>query len=207
MVQDTLLQIFVLFENTAKISVKYETDKSSAQDYSVFQVEDMDLAHGLVQSKLTQLATHRRRGASLVKRAAWTLHGSAELAKLIDGIISLVESLERITMPLAATTPLQLAKAEVAQFQDRSSLAILDNAADQVDPLLQACARLAFGGGHRYFDIVVKDQAKALTGDSFSDDWKLGPAGLSHLYRGVQAEGNSRVQLGNTYGGKSIFED
>ena len=174
LVTATLLQILVLFESTSKVLAKHKIDRNSAQDYAVFRLEDMDSPHRQVYSKLTWLAAHRQKGATLVKRAIWVLHDEAELDKLINGTMNLIESLEKITTPIGATSPLQLAKAEAKQFQDRNALAILEKAADQVDPLLQGCLRLALCSGHQYSGSVVKDQAKALMGDSFFCGLEMG---------------------------------
>ncbi|KAH7122035.1 prion-inhibition and propagation-domain-containing protein [Dactylonectria estremocensis] len=202
-----LLQILALFEHAAGLSERYRV----AVPANGLMDTAPDISHSKVRNKLAQLAKQRLKSAGLLRKMSWTLHDAAELDKLIGGIVSLIESLEFLVKPLQGLSVKQLATTEVAEFQDDASLGILDEAADNVDPVLQACSRAAISAsrvGHTYNNLRFQDNARGLAGDSFLSDWRgARPLGSSQVYGDAEARGESRMQLGNTYGGKGIFDD
>ncbi|KAH8901753.1 hypothetical protein GQ53DRAFT_851868 [Thozetella sp. PMI_491] len=209
--KEILLQILFLFEQSAEASTKYVSPTAArafrTQDSAIYKIADMDGPQRLVQNKIAQLVKERHRGTGLLRKMTWALRDSVQLGKLLDDITSLVESLEKIATPSLRPWQLQLARNETTCFADIESLAVLEEAAERVDPLLQSCVRLALGRSHRYVNVVARNGAKAMMGDYYSQEWNHGPVGFCHVYHGIQVDDEARTHLGNIYGGKGVWDD
>jgi hypothetical protein len=94
-------------------------------------------------------------------------------------------------------------KEEVALLSDERALSLIQSAARNVDPLLQAAA--TEGLGHKYSNINI--QGKSQTGDVFSSDWKGNPSKRPHVYNGIEVRANGKALVGNKYEGKDFWED
>jgi hypothetical protein len=201
-VNDTLLQILVLFANTEKISKKYKLSAKAEEDLSVLGPDDADPAVMAINNKMKELAIRRRKGTSVLKIASWALYHRSELRELIADITSLINNIETL-FPLPQSQ-ITLVKQETAAIHDRNALGMVESAAQNVDNLLQAAAKEALTG-HQYLNMVIK--GKAQTGDAFSSDWKGEASGASHIYNGVVVEEEGKALVGNKYGGKDFWED
>ena len=95
-------------------------------------------------------------------------------------------------------------KQETAEIRDRDALRLIESAAQDVDPLLQAAAKDAITG-HQYLNIVFK--GKAQTGDAFSNDWKGEARGASNRYDGVEVDKDGKALIGNKYGGEDFWDE
>ena len=81
---------------------------------------------------------------------------------------------------------------------------MVENAAQDIDSLLQAAARDALAG-HQYLKVVIKGNAR--TGDAMSGDWKREARGVSHKYDGVVVDKDGKALIGSKFGGKVLWDD
>ncbi|PSS25225.1 hypothetical protein M430DRAFT_33010 [Amorphotheca resinae ATCC 22711] len=202
--KDALHQILVLFANTKKISQNYKLNAKVGEDLSILTPEDVDPEVIALDNKLRELAIRpqKKRLSGVLKTASWALYHRSEHKELIQNITSLIDNIEAVFPALQ--TRLKLVKRETAKIDDEQSLKLIESAAQDVDPLLQAAAKETLTG-HHYSNVVIK--GKAQTGDAFSSDWKGKAIGASHTYDGVEVENNGKALIGNKYGGKDFWDD
>jgi Prion-inhibition and propagation len=201
-VKDTLHQILVLFANIEKISKKYKLKAKAGEDLSILAPDDMDPAVMALSNRMRELAIRRQKGSSVLKTASWALYHKSELKELTTDISSLIDNIE--TLFPAPQSQIALAREETAQIHDERSLKLVENAAQDVDSLLQTAAKEALTG-HQYLNVVIK--GKAQTGDAFSSDWKGNVIGASHTCDGVEVDKEGKALIGNKYGGKDFWDD
>jgi hypothetical protein len=201
-VQNALHQILVLFADTEKISKTYRLEMKAGDDLTVLAPNNLDpMVFGL-RNKMKELALRRQKGASVLKTSSWALYHRSQLKDLVNGITSLVDSVEKI-FP-APEKKLALVQQETAAIHDKQALELVESAAHGVDNLLLAAAKEA-RTGHRYLNVTIK--GKAHTGDSFSSDWRGKVQGASHAYDGVLVDETGKALVGNKYGGKDFWDE
>ena len=202
---NTLLQILVLFEDSAKISNQYKLKAKKGDDISVYSSNDMDPSSRWLSNKMRELAIKRQKSSSLLKMTTWALYHSSEFKQLIESITKLIDQLEKL-FPASLAQRTELVTQETAVIKNAKELQLLEDAAQNVDKLLHAAAKEA-RTGHQYLNVVAVGQATVQNGDAFGSNWEGSAIGSSHLYDGVRAEGNAKVLNGNKYGGKDFWDD
>ncbi|KAL9001658.1 MAG: hypothetical protein Q9188_005371 [Gyalolechia gomerana] len=201
-VKDSLCQILVLFADSEKISQQYKLGAAAGEDLSVLSRDSMDSAIVALSNNMRELAIKRQKSSSILKITQWALYRRSEFKSLIEGISSLIDSIEKIfPAPQAQVT---LVRQEAARLQDRRALELVESAAEGVDSLLQNAAREVLNG-HQYLNVSIK--GKAQTGDAFSSDWHGKAVGASHTYDGVIVDNDGKALIGNKYGGKDFWDD
>ncbi|KAL9025686.1 MAG: hypothetical protein Q9196_005531 [Gyalolechia fulgens] len=201
-VKDTLCQILVLFADSAKISQQYRLNATASEDLSVLSSDKMDSAIITLSNKMRELAIKRQKSSNILRISQWALYRRSEFKSLVEGISSLIDSIEKI-FP-APQAQLTLVRQEAAQLHDRRALELVETTAEGVDGLLQNAARKVLNG-HRYLNVSIKGKAQA--GDAFSSDWHGKAAGASHTYDGVIVDNDGKALIGNKYGGKDFWDD
>lgn len=164
-VQNSLHQILLLFADTEKIPKKYTLKPKAGEDLSIFLTNDMDPTVAALSDKMKELAIRRQKGSSVSKIASWALYHRSSLKELISDITSLIKNVE-LLFP-APQAQLALVKQETAEIQDEEALEAVENAAQGIDSLLQAAAKEALTG-HQYLKVVIKGKAQtgdAFSGD------------------------------------------
>jgi hypothetical protein len=200
--KDTLLQILMLFADTEAISKKYKLAVKAGDDLSVVSTGDMDPTLTALDNKMKALAMQRQKRSRFLKLTSWALYHRSELTGLLEGIVSLISSIEKLfPAPQAQIT---LVRQEATEVGDKQSLELLENAAKSVDNLLQTTAR-ELRTGHRYLNVVVRGQAQ--TGDAYNNDWAGAPVGASHEYNCIEVDKGGKALIGNKYGGKDFWDD
>lgn len=200
--KNALHQILVLFADTEKISKKYRLEGKNGDDIAVLGSTDLDPTVFGLRNKMKELAIRRQRGASVLKTSTWALYHRSQLKDLVEGIISLVDSIEKI-FP-APEKKLALVEEEMEEIRDQDQLKLVKDAASNVDNVLLNAAEKALTG-HRYLNVNIKGKAQA--GDSFSSDWTGKVQGSFHTYNGVLVGETGKAHLGNRYGGKDLWDD
>ena len=201
-VKETLLQILVLFADSAKISQQYKLNAKTSEDLSVLSSDTMDSGFVALNNKIRELAITRQKRSNLLKITQWTLYHRSEFKRLIESLSSLIDNIEKI-FP-ATQAQITLVRQEVAELYDRQAIELVQSAAEGVDSLLQITAKEALNG-HRYLNVSVK--GKAQTGNIFSTDWYGKTAGASHTYDCVVVDNDGKALVGNKYGGKDFWDD
>ncbi|KIM95398.1 hypothetical protein OIDMADRAFT_134549 [Oidiodendron maius Zn] len=200
--KDTLLQILVLFADTEAISKKYKLAAKAGDDLSVFSTGDMDPTLIALDNKMKGLAMKRQKRSRFLKLTSWALYHKSELTGLLEGIVSLIDSIEKLFPAAEAQT--KLVRQEATEVGDKQSLQLLENVAKNVDNLLQITAG-ELRSGHQYLNVVVRGEAQ--TGDAYSNDWVGAGVGTSHEYKCIEVEKGGKALIGNKYGGKDFWDD
>ncbi|PVH94681.1 hypothetical protein DM02DRAFT_538939 [Periconia macrospinosa] len=162
-VQNALHRILVLFADTERISKRYKLERKDGNDLSVLTPNDLEPTVLNLRNKMKELAVGRQKSASVLKTSSCALYYRSQLKNLINGITSLVDSIEKI-FP-APEAKFALVKQETAAIRDKRALEALESAAYSVDDLLLAAAKEALAD-HQYLKVTIK--GKAHTGDSFN---------------------------------------
>ncbi|EHK16156.1 uncharacterized protein TRIVIDRAFT_119731, partial [Trichoderma virens Gv29-8] len=136
--KDTLFQILVLFEDSKTIADRYElkAGKNEAveiQDPVTYSAAEMAIAS--VNNKMNALAAKRRKGASVLKLATWSIHHNKAISRLVEDISGLIESLEQL-FPPPPTTQSHLVQREVSEAQGEQEKAALTTSAQGIDQVL-----------------------------------------------------------------------
>lgn len=200
--KDTLMQIPVLFDHSAKVSNKYELSARAGEDLTPFSAIDMDSDYLEVENKMKRLAIKRQKGTHLLKLTSWALYHRSNLKELIENIAALVANLE--TLFPAPQTRIELVREEVAEISDKRSLELVEEAAEGIHGVLKTAAREKMTS-HQYLKIVIKGQGQV--GDAYGIGWTGNARGASHKYDDIEVEAGGKALIGNKYGGKDFWDD
>ncbi|KFY22013.1 hypothetical protein V491_02907 [Pseudogymnoascus sp. VKM F-3775] len=199
--KDALVQILVLFADTQSISKKYKSTAKAGEDLSAYSTGDMDPKAAVLDTKMKGLATQRQKKGRFLKLSSWALYHRSTLKDLLGQMVSLIDEIEKLfPAPQSQTT---LVQREAAEIGDKQSLELIEDAATDVDNLLQKTAGEVIAG-HQYSNIGIKGQA--LAGDAYSSDWSGGAIGASHKYDSVEVKEGGKALIGNKYGGKDFWD-
>ena len=201
-VKETLLQILVLFADSAKISQQYKLNTKTGEDLSVLSSDTMDSVFVALSKNMRELAIKRQKKSNILKITQWTLYHRSEFERLIESLSSLIGNIEKIfPAPQAQIT---FVRQEVAELYDQQAVKLVESAAQGVDSMLYNAAKEALSG-HQYLNVSVK--GKAQTGDTFCSDWHGKTGGASHTYNSVVVDNDGKALIGNKYGGKDFWDD
>lgn len=211
LVRSALEEIGLLFVAAQKTSKRYELG-AKPDDLVLFQDGDMQPVFRRLHGHLGRTIAQRQKQTSLVKKAAWALYDGKNFDRLIGQITGLVDDLEKICPVEAARR--QLVQLAIEEVDDEPGLAtIRDVAADTDKTLAEAAAQKAtqIAVNNRAGRIDIQEQARVRVGNEFAGDALGRRAGFvdqtTNMADTVGAKGASRVHIGNTYGGRGIFND
>ncbi|KAL5600734.1 hypothetical protein FOVSG1_006764 [Fusarium oxysporum f. sp. vasinfectum] len=199
------------FEAAQKKSRRY-AGRADEQELVVYDNNDMNPVFQRLHKRSRDIARRRQKGTSIVKKAAWALYDGKSLEKLVDQISSWVDELEKL-FPFEAVHQM-LVEIEIEEVNDELSLKTLKDAARGIDPALEDAV------GHKVDAIEVMNSAKNVETEDLAR-FQLGnvfsKGALQHeiLVKDrtnnsvgmVSAKNESRVQVGNVYGSKGIWDD
>lgn len=200
--KQTLFHILALFEDTAKVSKRYKLNSRPGEDLSAFSVDNMDPSVMALDNKMKDLAVRRQKGSSLLNTVKWALYDRSELERLVTTVTSLIDNLERL-FPAPRSRQVELVKEETDAFPDEASLQLVEQAAQNVDSVLQVAAKEAITG-HRYLNVVI--EGKALIGNSVGDSFHGKVVASSHTYDGVKIAKGATAAIGDKHGGKDFWD-
>lgn len=224
-----LWQIFVLFDESARVSDKFSgeqqqrqtplTGSGTAPTTLAVDMYDPGADRSVVElhSKLSELARRRKRRVGLVAKAKWALHRGKYLDRLIDQITSLVDQLFTLVEDDkdAPRRTDSIVADEIATFSLPELRRIKEIAAD-TDNLL--CDRATQevkkqDNSHTLMHLEQRDRAKAQVGDVLSDAAlsqldKLRGLSRSHVGVAKQAD-DSKLLVGSSIGdtSRSVFDN
>ncbi|KAL6707671.1 hypothetical protein ACN47E_003792 [Coniothyrium glycines] len=191
--KEVLIQILALFAKTSDVSKKYRSNAKPSDDLSIYKLDEMDGAVIELHGKLRDRARGSQKGAGVLKLTSWAIYRKKEFKELLDGILLLIDNLER-TFPVP-TTETQLLEEDIKVIAQNSKT---------VDESIRK-ELIAVISGHRYTNIDV--QGKAHTGDSFGVDWNGKVTGNSHTFDSIVIGAGAKAQLGNSFGQKGFWDD
>lgn len=210
-VRSVLEQIDELFESLRKASRRYEQG-AKAQDLVLLQGRDMQPPFNQLHGYLARAARQRQNTTSLMKKAAWALYDGKTFEKLTEQMNYFMDSLEKI-YPVETVRD-RLVQREIEDIVQEPALRALSEAASGVDSALsEAAAQKAkqVAARNNTWRISTQDKARVRVGDEIAEAFfglALPIANQSINMTGdVNAKGESRIHIGNKYGGPGIFDD
>lgn len=205
-----LEEIGLLFQAVQKTSRRYELCASGG-DLTVLQDESMRPVARQLHGVLGKAVAQRQKQTSLVKKAVWALYDGKQFEKLITEFTGFVDDLEKIYP--AEQTRRQMVQLEIQEVEDESTLAIAQDAAAEVDNILSDAAKRKSDGiaaRNHAGTIVTQDEARVRVGNEFGKDYP-DHANItdssSNTANTVDSGHHSRVHIGSSFGGRSIFDD
>lgn len=209
--QEAFEEIAGCFEAAQKKSRRY-AERSDKKDLTVYTSNDMNPLFQQLHKRARDIARQRQNGMSLVKKAAWALYEEKSLERIIDQISSSVGELEKL-FPIEATYR-KCIDMEVAELNDELSLKTIRDVAHGVDPALEDAVKHkvnAIEGKNSARNVKMEDEARFQVGDVFSEGVLqrgiLIKDQTTNSIETVSAKNRARVQIGNVYGGKGIWDD
>jgi hypothetical protein len=205
-VQEILGEIIELFANTEKVSAKYKM-KAKPGDLVAYDVNaDLEPDLRSMHNKMCELAIKRQKRSSFAQKAAWALYEEKHFNRLIEDVTTLVDGLVEL-FPATRGRLQQLSLEEAQEMKEEPSLGVLEEAAEDIDPLLQTSVQQVLTGrkGHIFFRNLATEDARVRYGDESMAGATL--TGPGHTYDSNIASGKSRVHYGNKFGGKSVLDD
>ena len=205
-VQEILGEIIELFANAEKVSAKYKM-KAKPGDLVAYNVNaDLEPDLRSMHNKMRELAIKRQKRNSFAQKAAWALYEEKHFHRLIEDVTTLVDGLVEL-FPATRGRLQQLSLEEAQEMEEEPSLGVLEEAAEDIDPLLQTSVQQVLTGrkGHIFIRNLATDDARVRYGDENVAGATL--AGSRHTYDSNTASGKSRVHYGNKFGGKSVLDD
>ncbi|SCO75793.1 probable Heterokaryon incompatibility protein S [Fusarium oxysporum] len=209
--QGILEDIVDCFEAAQKKSRRY-AGRADKQELVVYDNNDMNPIFQRLHKRSKDITRQRQKGTSIVKKAAWALYDGKSLEKIVDQITSWVDELEKL-FPVE-TVHQKLIEIEIEEVNDELSLKTLKDAARGIDPALENAVGHkvdAIEGTNSAKNVETEGLARFQLGNVFSDgalqheilvkDW------TNNSVETVSAKNESRVQIGNVYGGKRIWDN
>jgi hypothetical protein len=200
--KNALHQILLLFEKAEKVSKKYRLKRTTSIDPDLLAPDDLDHKIVGLRNKMKDMALARQKDTSVLRKTSWAIYDRSELESLVNGIVSLVDSIEKL-FP-APEARLVLAKQEAASIQNTEELKLLTLVDEKIDSLLVTAAKESFAG-HQYLKVVIK--GKVMTGNTYGSDWTGAIRGSSHRYDDVTVDEKGKALVGDKFGGKDFWDD
>lgn len=207
----TIFQILVLFEDSQKTCLRYETRKNAEDPNNTSSIQVMDGSMIAINNKMRDLALERRKKISTLKLVRWAIHDSAALQKLIDDISHLLEQIEALFPAPNSRDSLQgLAEREVADVtrEHPGQIKYLAATSDGIDPMFHKAVASIPGHIYEGVEIDAGVDGGVLNGNTVAQGFGGSVvSGATHSYKGVKISGSQGllVQNGDRYGGQDFF--
>ncbi|KAI1281778.1 prion-inhibition and propagation-domain-containing protein [Xylaria sp. FL0933] len=216
-VQAILEEIEQLFGTLQKASKRYAIS-AKPEDLEVLQTRDMQPVAQRLHNRLNVVVglrqKQRQKKTSFLKKAAWALYDAKNFEKLVEQITGFINDLETL-FPVedARRTLVEMEIEEIKE--DESSLKFLQSAAEDADSILSevVAERLEECGSQNCTENIESEGgARVRIGNEWTEAALSSPnavlAGLIHNRTGaVTARGSSAVHIGNSYGGRGVFDN
>lgn len=209
--REILEDIASCFEGAQKKSSRYAV-RADQRELEVFGESDMNPMLRRLHRHSKDIARQRQKTTSMIKKTTWALYDAKSLGRTIDQICSWIDELEKLFPAESAQS--QLVEREIQMINDKSSLEALEDAASGVDPAMENAVqrKLNMIEGHNSAEFVnLEGSAKFLVGNVFSEKFLQHEVLLNDRTKNsmgtVSATHQSRLQVGNVYGGRGMWED
>lgn len=210
-VQAILEEIDQLFQTLKKASKRY-TIGALQEDLEHLQIQAMNPVARKLHNRLNGIISQRQKGTSLLKKTKWALYEGKNHEKLIEQVTGFVDDLEKLFPVENARRT--LVEMEIEEVNDEPSLTALQNAATDTDSFLtQAVSeRLEMYRSKNYAkSIQSEESSRVRVGNEWIEEalrYSSGQSGQTWNEADLVAtRGLSAVHIGNSYGGRGIFDD
>jgi hypothetical protein len=206
-----LIEIGYLFEDLQTASKRYEM-RTRQEDLEHLEVQNMQPVPRKLHNHLKAIVSRRQDGTSLFKKAAWALYDEKNFMRMISELAEFISALEKL-VPGKDNIRRTLVEVEIEEVKDEPSLTALQNAAADSDSVLTQVVteKLEIYGGKNYAkNVQGEESARVRVGNEWTEtalSSSLGPSGQTHNEAdSITAKGTSAVHIGNSYGGRGIFD-
>ncbi|KAI0407260.1 prion-inhibition and propagation-domain-containing protein [Xylaria palmicola] len=209
-VQAVLEELDQLFVTLQKASKRYAID-AVQDDLALLRIEDMQPVAQNLHRRLGAIVKHRTKKTSLLKKTYWALYDAKNFEKLVAQATGFVDDLEKLVPVEGARRLVEIEIEEVKE--DEPSLRALQTAATDTDRALAEVVtqRLnACEGGNSLGELENHDEARVRVGNEWGssalgrDTGSLGPT--QNRVDWAVTKGSSITHIGDSYGGRSIFD-
>ncbi|KAI1368985.1 prion-inhibition and propagation-domain-containing protein [Xylaria arbuscula] len=211
-VQAILEEIEQLFGTLQKASKRYAIG-AKQEDLQVCQVQDMQPVGRNLHNRLNTVVSQRQKRTGFFKKAAWALYDGKNFDKLVEQITGFIDDLE--TLFPVETIRHRLVEMEIEEIQnDEPSLQALQGAVQDMDHVLSEAVakRLEICGVQNHAaNIQSHETARVRVGNEWAVAVLAGHVvgnadSTQNRTNEVTARGSSAVHIGNSYGGRGIFD-
>lgn len=197
-----LEEISMLFQTARKTSARYEIE-STAAAVAQSSWPALHIFHGVLRKK----GKERQRQSSFKQKMKWALYDAKEFQRLLASASGFVDDLEKLY-------PAQQQHREEAILPEGN--AVQETMSDTTTQIDQEESRRGSAKSDETVvvqvseSVVVDEKARVRIGNEYSAasvaDTLTKKPGLVKAHT-IEAKGTSRVQVGNSYGFGSIFDD
>ncbi len=194
-VKIVLEEIGLMFQTAKKTSSRYDITKKISEA----AWPSLDLFHGVLRRK----GKERQRASSFKQKMKWALYDAKELQRLLTILSGFVDDLEKLH---PAEQPRQRGPTQPPDTHDTLSTtttAVEESrrgSAKSDETVIMAAADSVF----------IDEKARVRVGNEYSATFQAdalaSKPGMAKAHK-IEAKGTSRVQVGNSYGFGSIFDD
>ncbi|KAI0974917.1 prion-inhibition and propagation-domain-containing protein [Xylaria arbuscula] len=210
--QAILEEIEQLFGTLQKAAKRYAIS-AKQEELELLRVQDMQPMAQKLHNRLNTVVRQRQKQTNFFKKVAWALYDAKNFDKLVEQMTGFIDDLEKL-FPIESIRR-TLVEMEIEEIkEDKPSLKALQSAAADTDSVLSAVVseRLAICGEQNYADTIrSEEEARVRVGNEWAEavlsSNGIGAAGPTMNRAGaVTAKGSSAVHVGNSYGGRSVFD-
>jgi len=209
----TLGAILALVNEAKKKSETYSTSSGvKSEDLTMIDPEtssqtyEKDLLKGM-----RRIIISRQKRTSARNKTKWALYDRKHFTELIQEVTDHVDNLVRL-FPATVEPQKKLCYAEISVISQDSgpqSLELLQDTVKDFDPLLSDVVKKALevNNGHFVHGTHISDKAEVLIGDYHAVGFQRSVNASSHTVINTRAMGESKTHIGDSFGGKSVFDD
>lgn len=186
--------------------------RADAQERMVCDDNNVSPVFQRLHNRCAEIARRRQKSIGILKKSAWALYDKKSLDNIIDQILSWVDELEKL-FPKEMTTDQKFVQVELEQVNDEPSLKTLKDAARGIDPALEEALERKVAlieGNNSAGNATMEDAARFHVGNVFSEGAlqheMLVKDQTKNSVEVLSAKNESRIQIGNVYGGKGLWD-
>ncbi|USW55201.1 Putative prion-inhibition and propagation, HeLo domain, HeLo domain superfamily [Septoria linicola] len=206
--EELLGEIEANFEDAQSISKQYKQGPITADN------QENNIPVAALVSRVRTLAETRQESSSVLKKARWALHDEKRFNRLANNQSKLVDELIDL-FPAAQEQQMQVARRDAQDLVQQPELVnngpgrqILHEAAEEVFPkLLAGLQEVGAGSKYTFRNISTIGTARQSNGEHVAKNYKGRFLKGTFNYDKISAADGSRQSNGNSYGGKSVFDD
>ncbi|KAI1055563.1 hypothetical protein LB506_011458 [Fusarium annulatum] len=207
--QGILEEILDRFGAAYKVSRRYKAT-TEEQGLDICTESDLSAVSQRVHTRFDVFTKQRYKSLGLMKKTGWALYDKNYMGRMIDDIIASIEDLEKV-FPSTPQVTRQLAEMEIEEVNDEQELKLINDVAEGLDPVLSSASK------DKIVEIAGKNTAGKITGPgsvnignsfvtgSFSNSQGIRVITVNHVDE-VNTTELSRVNIGNTWGGRGFWD-
>lgn len=221
-VKGLLGQIQMDLENAAKATERYVLPGSGGTGQQAAGFANLEA----LGDRFRNLSLQKQKKTSFMKKARWAVRDKRKLDSLIEDITISVDSLYGLFPIIKSPSPQQrqaltedvkqlVQPSEIEEPDDKATpiIEVLQEITEGVDDQLHEAVNLAAAQvrpGDSFKDVFTTQQARLKIGDSVASGYTgpiLGANRYTREVNNMRTSDQARVMVGDSHGGKGIFDD